>query len=208
MANENNEEVIIPSEEEKNDEEMTEEEQEADNDHNGDDGSDAEGDEGDDDGEGEEGKNGKSDNKARKETDEEKLARLERQTARQKKKMGITENKKPISVSKKPQNLSTRDTLAILKAGVHEDDLDEVLDFAAYKKISVAEALKSSTVRTLLSEKTEHRNTAAATSTGTQRRSSGKASDEKLLSDAQKGIMPESDEDMQRLVKLKMGIKK
>ena len=58
-----------------------------------------------------------------------------------------------------------------------------------------------------MQEKNEMRNTALATNTGGSRRSTGKVSDETLLSNAKKGIMPESDEDMARLIKARRATK-
>lgn len=101
--------------------------------------------------------------------------------------------------SKQPE-LSAKDLLAISRAGIEADDLDEVLDYAKYKKISVSEALKSSVVKKTLEEKAEYRKTAEATNSGSNRRSSGKASDDTLLENARKGQLPESEEEMRRLI--------
>ena len=48
------------------------------------------------------------------------------------------------------------------------------------------------------------RTTASATNTGGSKRSSGRVSDETLISNASKGNIPESDEDLERLVRAKM----
>lgn len=100
--------------------------------------------------------------------------------------------------------LSTKDILALAKANVHDDDLDEVLDYAAHRKMSVAQALESSVVKAIISENTEKRNSAAAVNTGTSRRAGTRLSDERLLADSEKGILPESDEDMSRLTRLRL----
>lgn len=102
--------------------------------------------------------------------------------------------------------LSTFDMLALQKANIEtEEDLEEVTRWADYNKISVAEALKSNILKTVLTEKSEQRKSAMAVNTGTGRRAAGGAvSDERLLSDAEKGILPDSTEDIQRLTMLRM----
>ena len=97
---------------------------------------------------------------------------------------------------------------ALNKANVEEEDLSEVIEFAKFKNISVAEALKSSVVKTLLSEKEELRKTANATNIGNVKRGSTQVSDQTLLENASQGIMPESDEDIQRLAKARFEAKR
>ncbi len=106
---------------------------------------------------------------------------------------------------KNQSGLSTFDMLALQKANIEtEEDLDEVTDYANYKKISVAEALKSTFLKATLAEKAEQRTSAMAVNTGTGRRAaSGVISDERLLADSSKGILPDSEEDIARLTRLK-----
>lgn len=112
----------------------------------------------------------------------------------------------PTPTSKKEDGeLSSKDIIAITKSGVHDDDLDEVLDYAKYKKISVGEALKSNVIVTLLKEKEEQRKTASASNTGTARRGSVKVSDEDIVSKLEKGEVPE---DAEALAKARWTMKK
>lgn len=105
--------------------------------------------------------------------------------------------------------LSSLDVIAIMNGKVPEEDITDVVEFAAFKKISVAEALKTPMMKTMLAEKAEFRKTAEGSQTGSQRRGSGKVSDETLLENAGKGQMPESPEDMGRLAALRFkGLKK
>ena len=108
---------------------------------------------------------------------------------------------------KTDDSLSQTDLIAVLKADISEEDISEVTDYAKLKKISVAEALKSSVVKAILSEKKEERKTAEATSTGVTRRGSTKPSSSQLMENAEKGIMPESDEELDILVKARKGLK-
>lgn len=110
--------------------------------------------------------------------------------------------------SQKTDDLSPRDAMAIINAKVPEEDIDEVVDFAKYKKIPISEALKSTTVKTLLAERAEQRSTAQATNTGTARRSSVKLTDDVLIANANSGKLPESQDDIDRLVRAKMFEKK
>lgn len=64
-------------------------------------------------------------------------------------------NAKPVE-----DGFSIKDTLALSKADVHEDDMDEVIDFAKFKKITVAEALKNEALKAILAQKVEVRKSA------------------------------------------------
>jgi len=109
---------------------------------------------------------------------------------------------------KTTSELSSKDLLALMKAEVNEEDVDEVIDYAKYKGISVAEALKTGVIKTSLAEKVEQRKVADATNTGISKRSSAKLADDVLLSNASKGTMPDNDEDLNRLLDLRKGIRK
>jgi hypothetical protein len=111
---------------------------------------------------------------------------------------------KPKKESKTSSELSTLDIIALSKANIEDEDIDEVLEYASYKKIPVREALKSSILKSTLAEKAEMRKSAQAVNTGSTRRSSSSVSDDRLLADARKGIMPESEEDIARLTRLKL----
>jgi len=119
-------------------------------------------------------------------------------------------SKKPemrVDSAKKIGDINTRDLYALFDAKVPEDDVEEVREYAQLKKISIADALKTNLVKTILSDKAEMRKTASASNVGTARRSSGKVSDEVLLSKASKGEMPEDVEDINRLVRARWGVK-
>lgn len=108
---------------------------------------------------------------------------------------------KETSVSKEPKEdgISQTDLYALMKADVAEEDLSEVTDYAKLKGITVKEALKSTVVQTILGEKAEQRNVAEATNTGNTKTSTGQVSDDVLIANAEKGVMPETDEDLERL---------
>lgn len=106
------------------------------------------------------------------------------------------------------ENLSTKDIIALTKAGIDDEDIDEVVEYARFKKISIGEALKSTVVKATLAEKKEFRDTANATSTGTQRRVVTKVSNEEIMKKANKGEIPEpKSEDAERLFWARRGRK-
>ncbi len=109
----------------------------------------------------------------------------------------------PVEKKEDGNALSQKDILAVAKADIHEDDLDEVLEYARFKKIPVSEALKSDVIKTTLATKAEQRNIAENTHTGNARRSSAKVSDEVLLNNASSGKVPESEDEINRLIELK-----
>lgn len=108
------------------------------------------------------------------------------------------------STPKADSSLSTKDILALSKAQIDDEDLDEVLDYAAYKKLPIHEALKSTVLKATLAEKAELRKSAQAVNTGSSRRAGSVVSDERIMADARKGIMPESAEDIARLTRLRL----
>lgn len=69
----------------------------------------------------------------------------------------------------KSDSMSLKDIRAL--QDVDDEDVDEVIDFAKYKGISIADAKKSPVIQTLLKTKAEERKTAQATVVSTQRRS-------------------------------------
>jgi hypothetical protein len=122
----------------------------------------------------------------------------------------IKAKSKPKTEKKEPQTdttLSPLDIIALSKANIDDADIEEVLDYAAYKGISVREALNSSILKTTLAEKAEERKSAMAVNTGTGRRSGGAVSEERLMADAKKGIMPSNPEDIAKLARMRIGKK-
>ena len=89
-----------------------------------------------------------------------------------------------------PKNdFSIKDFKAL--SDVHDDDVDEVVDYAKFKGISIAEAKKNPIIRNLLKEKEEMRQTAQATNTGSAKRGTSKLSDDTLLEQLETGDLKE-----------------
>lgn len=112
-----------------------------------------------------------------------------------------TENKK---LKKKPdlssEGLSSKDVLALAKSDIASEDIDEVVEFAKFKKISVTEALGNVTIKNILADRAEERRTAAATQVKSARGGSAKVSGEDLLAKAEKtGEVPDTEEGLQSL---------
>lgn len=104
----------------------------------------------------------------------------------------------------KEPKLSLKDTLALAKAGLEDSDFDEVISYADYRKITISDALKDKTLKTILSDKAEERATAEATNIGRSGRGTTTVSPQAILSNAQKGKLPESDADIEKLVDARM----
>lgn len=120
-----------------------------------------------------------------------------------------SDTKKPGN-SAKAQELTLTDQYALLRNNVHEDDISEVTAYAKLRKIPISEALKSNVVKAILKDSEEKRTTSKATSKGGKdaRRGSFKTPISTLLQNAKKGIMPENDDDLDRLVDAQMALKK
>tara|TARA_R110000782_G_scaffold67715_2_gene136737 strand:+ start:341 stop:865 length:525 start_codon:yes stop_codon:yes gene_type:complete len=104
--------------------------------------------------------------------------------------------------------MSIFDQKAIFNADIDtQEDLDEIMDYADRKGISVAQALESTVIKATLAENAQIRKSAQAVNTGTGRRASGTVSDDRLMSDAKKGIMPSSEADIAKLARMRIGKK-
>ena len=99
--------------------------------------------------------------------------------------------------------LTTDDVFTLVKANVPQEDVNDVKEYAKLKGITIAEALNSNVVKTILADKAEQRKVAEGTNTNAGARGSGKLSDGELLANAEKGNLPDSTEDMQRLITLR-----
>jgi len=99
--------------------------------------------------------------------------------------------------------LSTMDAMLIMKSNVDIQDVDAVTKFAKMEGMTIVEALKNDELKAILAVRNEKRNVAEASHSGTSRRSSPKVSDDSLLANASKGILPDSDEDFRRLQELR-----
>lgn len=111
----------------------------------------------------------------------------------------LFERAKKAEGSKKSEDgLSTQDTIYLAKADIHEDDVNDVIEMAKLKKITVQEAHKF--LKPILNERKEERATAAVAAVGRQRPGSTKVPDESILRKAIKDGLPEDDEEIQRLV--------
>ena len=117
------------------------------------------------------------------------------------------EPKKADSSGDKTQ-ISLKDQYALLGAKVHIDDIDEVVEWAKSKYDGdVSKALGDSKLKAVLSVNEEERTTNDATNTSKSRKGTGQVSPEKLLKDFEKGILPESDEDMEKLAQARLKAK-
>lgn len=108
---------------------------------------------------------------------------------------------KPLTLSPKDAILLTRENLT------EEEDIDEVIQFAGYKKVSIAEALKDKMLRSILSDRAEERKTAQAAQSkgGTP---GTKVSDDALLDKLSKGEVPaKGSEEAERLFWARRGRK-
>lgn len=99
--------------------------------------------------------------------------------------------------STKSPSMDLKDIRAL--QDVHDDDIEEVIEFSKYKKISVAEAKRHPAVQSLLKVRSEERASALAASTATSKRGSKANSSENILTKV-KNQEDMSDEEMQMAV--------
>ena len=102
--------------------------------------------------------------------------------------------------------MSEKDIFALSKANIEEEDLDEIKDYAQFKKLTVADALKDKTLQGILSDNAEKRQSARAVDIGKGGRSTT-ITGETLLTRAEQGQVPEDDEGIDKLVNARMAQK-
>ncbi len=145
---------------------------------------------------------------------ENQKTRAEKAEAKLKELMGDKGDKKPAPAKKpasnvKAQELSQTDTYTLLRNNIHEDDVKDVVDYARLRGISISEAIKSPLVKSIISENESKRTTSKVASKGNEgRRGSYRVPVEVLLSNARKGIYPDNDADLDRLVDAQMAQRK
>ena len=106
----------------------------------------------------------------------------------------------------KTDSLSERDLLALMKADVADEDIDEVKGYAKYRNISVSDALKDKTMKSILDERVEERKSAQAVETKGARKPSTTSPDE-ILNKASRGELPDKDEDIEKLAEARIAAK-
>lgn len=105
------------------------------------------------------------------------------------------------------QEFSPKDYLALTEAKVSSEDFDEVVRVSKILAKPLNETLKDKTMQSILKERADERRTAESTQTGGGRRGVSQSTPEALMEEAQRGNVPERDEDISKLVKAKIGIK-
>lgn len=110
-------------------------------------------------------------------------------------------------VQKEPDSLSNKDLLFLAKADIHTEDVDDVLEWAKFKKVSVEEAYKH--MKPQLDVRAEERRTAQATQAKGSPRGAAKVTGEDILKKAEKtGEIPETPEGIAALAEARMARRK
>lgn len=135
-------------------------------------------------------------------------ATLLAQKAHLKKKLDDIKPHQKEEVQSNSKDLSMSDMFALMRSNVSEEDLDYVKKFAQLENKSVADVLKQDELKQVLAIRAEKRNTALATNTRTTVRGNQKVSEDILLDRAlRRGELPDSDEDLDRLVRARQARK-
>ena len=91
---------------------------------------------------------------------------------------------------------------------VPDEDVEDVMEWAKFKGISISEAKNTPHIKTLLKERAEERASAQVANTNTPKRNLRTNTDEQILNDFASGKIPESDEDMRKLVEAQLAQKR
>lgn len=113
--------------------------------------------------------------------------------------------KKPEEKETPKNELNLKDIRAL--QDVHDDDVDQITDYAKFKGVSVAEAKKLPEMQALLRTREEERTTAQATNTGGGRKATSKDTHEAILERAEAGQLPEDDEGIKKLSEARLQVR-
>lgn len=103
----------------------------------------------------------------------------------------VKETKPNQTVVEKPSDLPQKDLIALVRANIHDDDIDTVKKFAALDGISVADALKSDDLKAVLDRRAANRKSAEVANTTASRRTTAKVDGKTLVDKLSKGDVPE-----------------
>jgi len=115
---------------------------------------------------------------------------------------------KPVE-TETPKNggdLSLKDIRAL--QDVHDDDIEEVTNYAKFKGITIAEAKNTPLMQNYLKSSAEERASALAASTAPNKRSVNNFTDERIIRDFEQGKVSDKDEDIRRLVEAQLAQKR
>ncbi len=84
-------------------------------------------------------------------------------------------------------DISQKDLLAIVRADVHDDDVERVIKFAKLENITISEALKHEDLKAILSSRSEARRSAEAMNVKPARSGAPKVSPEAIIAQVSKG---------------------
>jgi hypothetical protein len=128
--------------------------------------------------------------------------------SKEKKKKTIAELEEMLKSTPKGGEAKPNYSLQDIKAlsDVNDEDINDITEYANFKKISISEAKQSNVIKTLIKEKEEARQTALATATGGGRGGASKLDDNSLISAARTGSLKE--DDLDRLAEARMNEKK
>lgn len=111
--------------------------------------------------------------------------------------LNALKNKPPVAEKQAGDHLTSYDTIALIDAKVtHREDIELVSEYARFKGIPVADALKSGVIKSELAERAETRRTAEVTNTSGSKRTTVKVSNDALLTNASQGKLPDNPEDL------------
>lgn len=137
---------------------------------------------------------------------EEKEKAFQDQKKRAEKAEAKLKEQKP--AAKSGDELSSKDILALSSSGISDEEDIEILQKAAkINGTSIAAAIKDPIVAGILKGKQEERQTAAAASTGSTRRTSVERKGSDLLATAKPDNMPAPGKDMKKMVRAAIGLK-
>lgn len=108
--------------------------------------------------------------------------------------------KETLQVAKEPpkvaEDISRTELYSLVKANVPDEDTNECVIFAKSHGMTVTEALKDDRLKAILKVNAEYRKSAEVANTSGTRKGNIKPSNDQILENASKGVMPQNVDDL------------
>lgn len=102
-----------------------------------------------------------------------------------------SKGEQPTESEQKSDDLSSTDLYTLVSAGVHQEDVQEVVKSAKLLGVGIADALKDDTVKAILEKRDSQRKAAQAANVKTSRKSAHQPTDSEIIAEANKGNIPD-----------------
>jgi hypothetical protein len=105
----------------------------------------------------------------------------------------VKQQEQLVGVAVNPKGINLDEIYTLVKANVPSDDKDEAVLYARSHNMSVDAALKTEELKSILRIRADYRKSAEAANTANSRYGGHKPSEDQIMADVEKGILPDAE---------------